>query len=169
MSEIDSYRQFVERLAELSSSEVFSNGQPAHAQVIFETFFKFAKKSVLIFCNKLSEKVYGQQLLINAAGDALNRPGVEIKIITQQQPEAQNFVAALTRWKGEGKPISLATTFPGTFASETQHNFAVMDGKAYRFEPARDSQNRTAFACMNDPEIAAKLSQLFERLEPCAA
>ena len=166
MSEIDAYRRFVERLAELDSTEVFSNGQPAHAQVIFETFFKFAKKNVVIFCHQLSEKVYGQQCLVDAVENALNR-GISVRILTQRTPQATNFISALAKWRSEQKPIKLNTAREGGFESELQSNFAVMDAKAYRFEPANKAH--TAFACMNDANTAQKLSNVFDQLDARAA
>jgi GH15 family glucan-1,4-alpha-glucosidase len=166
MSELDSYRRFVERLAVLESTEVFSNAQSAHAQVILETFFKFAKNNVVIFCHKLSEIVYGNQSLINAADSALNRC-VSVRILTQKEPESELLTAALKKWKEDGKHVVFKTALKESFESETPYNFAVMDGKAYRFEPAKE--DHTAFACMNGTELAQDLLSLFDKLDARAA
>jgi hypothetical protein len=161
MSEIEEYRKFVERLAELDSTEVFSNGQTDHARVIFETFFKFARKGVVIFCNKLSRNVYDQPSMISAANASLNRC-IPIQILTQEQPEAQLFMKAAETWKENGRAIEIRTASPGSLSSKTPFNFAVMDGKGYRFEPAKG--DHVAYACMNDVNLAQKLQNFFNQL-----
>jgi len=162
MSEIDEYRKFVERLAELESTEIFSNGQTAHAQIIFETFFKFARKGVVILCSKLSHDVYDQPSLISSANDALNRC-IPVRIVTQEPPESGRFMEAVKGWKEEKRAIDVKTSLPGSASSKTPFNFAVMDGKAYRFEPVK--KNHIAYACMNDVNLAQKLQTFFNQLD----
>jgi hypothetical protein len=73
MNELELYRENVERLAELNSSEVFSNGKAEHAAIIYETFFKFSKENIVIFCRDLSAEVFDSELLLNLAENALRR------------------------------------------------------------------------------------------------
>jgi len=159
--ELDNYRQTVERLAELDSSEVFSNGRPEHAAIIFSTFLKHAKDRVVIFCQNLSREVFDDPCVLSNLESALDRK-VKVEILTQESPAATNFLAKEKSWKEQGLPISLKTAAKGSPVAEVNANFAVADGKAYRFEPKRVKVE--AFACMNNPEAAADLVNLFGKM-----
>ncbi|MEI6165466.1 MAG: hypothetical protein WCR23_13910 [Planctomycetota bacterium] len=162
MNELEAYRANIEKLADLESKEVFGNGKAEHAMVIFETFFKRAKENIVIFCKDLSEKVFNSDNLISLAEDALRRKA-RVTILTQSDPKSDKFVAACSRWKEEKLPITMRVSKPGSSASSTTANFAVMDRKAYRFEPNREE--KTAFACMNNESACATLLGVFSRLE----
>lgn len=164
MTELDAYRQNIQRLAELESTEVFSNAQAEHAAVIMETFFKFARQGVMILCHKLSQQVYDSPELIKAAESLLSERK-RIRILSQQQPEAKGFLAAAERWTAAGLPFSLTVAPSGSVASSLKTNFAVMDKKAYRFEPEAGTSPPRAYACMNNPELAESLFDLFVQLE----
>jgi hypothetical protein len=158
-NEMKSYRANVERLADMQSPEVFSNGRPEHAVIILETFCKYARERVVVFCQRLSQRTYGGSGLINVADAALRR-GVAISLVTQEAPESQGFIDAAKRWKDEALPISLSR------AQDTPSlkvNFAVMDQKAYRFEGNRNVPE--AIACMNDPETSKSLLLRFRHIE----
>ncbi len=159
-NDLEAYRANVERLAELGSSEIFSNSRPAHAVIILETFFKYAKERVVVFCQKLSTRTYGGRKLIDQVEKALRR-GVNVNVVIQENPESQDFVGAANRWKAQGLPISVSKA--KVIDPPAEVNFAVMDQKAYRFEQDRDTPE--AFACMNDPKSAALLAHRFSQFE----
>jgi hypothetical protein len=166
MTELEQYRQNINRLAELNSDEIFNNAVAAHAAIIIETFFKFAKERVVILCHKLSSEVYNSPELIAAAELAISKER-HIQILTQQAPEAGEFLEAARGWSPDF--YSLRTAHQNSTLSEIKTNFAVMDQKGYRFEPAGGGQSQKAFACMNNPQLADSLFQLFGRLEAQAA
>ena len=165
MNELDLYRANVERLAELESKEVFSNSRAEHAAVIFETFFKKAKQSVVLFCENLSEKVFNLPSVLSFAESALRR-GTRLTVLVQKTPQATTFLESVKRWQKDELPITIQVSKPGSEASTASANFAVMDRKAYRFEPNRGEP--AAFACMNDVASADRLLGLFSRLERTA-
>jgi hypothetical protein len=158
--ELKEYRTNVERLAELQSTETFSNGRPEHATIILETFLKYAQKKVAIFCQRLSQRTYGGPLLLEKIGEAL-RNKKRISIIVQEEPEARELVEYAKAWKRENLAISISAA--GRSAESVQVNFAVMDKKAYRFE--QDREKPVAFACMNDPKSAELLMDRFSQFE----
>ena len=61
------YREGVEKLYELGSDRVISNSQSDHAAILFSVFFKHAKQHVRIFCHKLSNKVFGNQSVVQGS------------------------------------------------------------------------------------------------------
>jgi hypothetical protein len=155
----DDYRSSVERLAELNSTEIFSNGRAEHAQIIFETFLKIAKKRVQIFCKNLSPDVFDSSVA-ESMGLAL-RKGVSVEILAQEEPCSGPVVDAIAAWRQQSLPISI-------FKAKTpevqglESNFTVMDRKAFRFEPDRSQQS--AYACMNGPKQASKLEDFFFKM-----
>jgi hypothetical protein len=160
---MDAYRASVERLAQLESSEVFSNGKPEHALIIFETFLKHAKKGVLFFCRNLNPQVF-KESLIEPMYLALVR-GIRVEILTQETPSDPSFLAAVERWKSSHLPVSFNVVNHREVAA-IKSNFTVMDGKAYRFEADRDEMS--AVACMNDPKTATSLMSFFSKIKSAA-
>ncbi len=160
-SELDVYRDCVEQLMSARSPKPISNGMPAHAAVLFETFFKNAKSSVKIFCRKLDNRVFDDPRVFGAAADAIKRD-ISFDVVVQEKSEPSGFYNLLAtlhndpRFKvdfrdsaGEASPI----------LGEVTQNFAVMDCESYRFEPS--NSDVTATACMYDPAIASQLSRIF--------
>jgi hypothetical protein len=160
--ELKDYRDGVEKLFELNSEKIISNGMPEHAAILFEAFFKHAKHQIVILCRHLHGDVFGKGFVIAAAKQALARD-VSLRIITQEKDlQAREFVEAI-KSSGRAK-LEYASTEKGR---TLPYNFAVMDGKAFRFESDRDKVQ--AQASMNCPDIAKRLTQVFEELSPVAA
>lgn len=161
---VNRYRQQVEALAREGSSTVFRNGAASHASVIFETFFRHAEKSVHIFANKLSSAVFGHDWMVKCASEAVDR-GVGISVITQDTPESNPFTDWLANNKSHpGIAFKTHARQNPEVGGRLQCNFAVMDGRAYRFE--EDAARHEAVACMHDDTgIAEKLELMFRRLE----
>lgn len=160
--ELKNYRDGVEKLFELDSEKIISNSMPEHAAILFEAFFKHAKKQVLIVCRHLHADVFGKDFVIDAAKRALAR-GVSLWIVTQEEDfQAKDFVAAIRTVKSNGNVrLEHAPTEKGR---SLPFNFAVMDDKAFRFESDREICK--AEASMNCPEIAKRLIQIFQELTP---
>lgn len=156
---VHDYRCYVERLAQLKSKELFQNGQANHAAIIFETFFKYASKHVHILCKNLSADVFGLENVLNALETALLRK-VPVRILYQETPESSAFLESLQRWQEQKLPIE-ALPATGTSLGPVSQNFAVMDRRAFRFEP--DNSRPMAYACMNGPEEATTLDDVFLR------
>jgi hypothetical protein len=160
-SDAEAYRALVERLAETNSPEVFSNGRAEHATIIYETFLKFAKTRVRIFCHNLSSKVFQKPLIERMEMALLN--GVKIDIITQEVPESAELVKASEGWKEQNLPIQILQAKPDTKAAKMNENFATLDGKAYRFESNRE--NHAAYACFFNLGLTKQLDDVFLRFQ----
>ncbi len=157
------YRISVENLMISGSSLAVSNSLPAHAAILFEEFFKHAKKRVRILTWKLAVAVFGDPDLCREAEDALKR-GVRITVITQMAPEASPFLSLLRKFKERVEFIE-AQINSSPFAQSVcgwDLNFAVMDERAYRVEP--DRALGKAQAVMNNPSYAAGLNEFFKRV-----
>jgi len=157
LCDTETYRGLVEKLAEANSPEVFSNGRAEHAAIIYETFLKYARSRLRIFCHNLSQNVY-KAPIVQRMEAALNR-GIQVEIITQEPPQSAELSEAVENWKQKNLQIKLFQAKPGSIAATMEANFAVMDGKAYRFE--KDHKNHEAFACFCNKELATQLEKLF--------
>jgi hypothetical protein len=156
--EIEEYRKLVEKLASSKAEEVFSNGQSAHAAIIFETFFRHAKQRVNIFCRNLASDVFSLPQVAQTLEMALLR-GVKVKFISQERPGAVDLADKIEGWSKSGLPVQLVVAPEGSDASKVKANFAVMDQRAFRFEIDREEPK--AFASMNQPQSAKQLDDVF--------
>ena len=155
----ETYSQIVKDLMESKSSEVISNSEPSHAQALFETFFEYAKKEVLIFCHRLDKRVFGIQSLADMAKDAVENRNISLHIIVQSEPDESSFLKFVNEKSEESTRVSISTCHSIPNVSSQDVNFAVMDGHAYRFE--EDRTKIKAIASMNQPETAGALTRVF--------
>ena len=155
--ELDVYRENVARLADLNSTEVFSNGKAEHAAIIFETFFQRANRRVIFFCQNLSRDVFARPGLRIQMQEAL-RKNIAVDFLIQSPPESEDLEGAIQNWQADGLPVNLIVAKNPT-VQNLSSNFAVMDGKAYRFEENRGEKK--AVACMNGVASAKGLVSLF--------
>jgi hypothetical protein len=154
--ELIRYREGVETLLKLRSAAPISNGEPAHAAILLEVFFRNAKEHVRIFCNKLSSEVFSNKELVKEVQDAINRD-VRISIIVQRdEPEQSETFKVL---HDAGALILRASDA----VIDTLFNFAVMDKVAVRVEPDPKIEWK-AQARMYDPDLATKLARKFDAL-----
>jgi hypothetical protein len=153
--ELVMYREGVERYLRLKSSTQIPNGQPAHAAILFEIFFKYARDHVRIFCHKLSQRVYNSDSLVDAAKWALDR-GRKISVLYQDsEPEDGELLAELRKSK-------MVVARAPEEVRDWNINFAVMDDYAYRIET--DRSQCKAIAVMNDPVTAKNYARKFDIL-----
>ena len=165
LTEIIRYHKNVQRMWELNSTRIITNGSAEHASVLIESFLANAQRKIEIFCHDLSAKVYDKESFIRKTKQALQR-GVEIEIVSQNKPshksEFMNTYSDLIK----EFPISLKFCKNGSTAESEKMNFAVCDSNAYR---AEEDYNKTeAIACLNDPATSQALSNYFKRLS-CSA
>jgi hypothetical protein len=160
-SEAEAYRALVERLAETNSPEVFSNGRAEHAAIIYETFLKFAKTRVRIFCRNLSSKVFQTPLIERMEMALLN--SVKIDIIIQEAPESTALITASNLWKNQGLPFQILQAKPTTKAAKMIEYFATLDGMAYRFES--NNESHMAYACFFNTSLTKQLDDVFLRFQ----
>jgi len=155
-AELVRYREAVETLFAIQSDRAISNGMPAHASILFESFFKHAKDHVRIFCEKLRAEVFDNECLVREAKWALAR-NVRVTVMTQQAPEPSPFLDLLNENNCENRCLLRATGDMATYKT----NFTVMDSEAVRIEP--DNGDVKAIAIMHAPEYASQWVRFFDR------
>jgi hypothetical protein len=159
------YRQNAESLWLSDSNAVFGNGKAEHAAILYETFLKLGKHELLMLVKNLSKEVFGSIEMEALAVQALSK-GMRIDVICQQEPVSPKISENIHSWQERGLPISLKVCRKGDPAASLEANFAVVDGRAYRFE--KDRESTIAVACMNDVKSAQKLREVFFRLKSAA-
>lgn len=159
------YRQNAENLWLSDSDAVFGNARAEHAAILYETFLKFGKRELLMLVKNLSADVFGNREMESLAMQALTK-GMRIEVICQEEPQSKKIWANIQTWKEQKLPISIHVCKDGDPAKDLEANFAVVDGRAYRFEKNRSQT--AAVACMNDPKSAQTLREVFFRLKPAA-
>jgi len=160
--EIEAYRKRIENLADLNSGASFTNNQPAHARVIFETFFCRATQEVDIFCRNLAADVFNSTRLCENLIGAVKR-GVKVRVFTQENPESSSFVETLRKLVAANPDLVALKQGNSNHLNNLGFNFAVMDEKAYRFEP--NKADFVAFASMNNPSVCKSLLSVFQTAE----
>lgn len=147
---------------------LINNGQPEHAAVLLSTMFDRAKREMVVFCRNLRSEIYDQSHVIKSIFGALGR-GVKIRILTQEKPEAYLLLSKIQRAReirgGDLDRLELRTCPPDSPTAKVEFNFAVMDQKAFRYEPSREDIK--AFACANDPELAKDMLTRFNQAFLC--
>ena len=153
---LGAYRESVEELFRFESDLLIDNGEPAHAAVLFEQFFKHATDCVRILCKDLNEEVFCRPRVLNEAKKALSR-GVSVKICTQDKVscEGHRFINDLRSFFESG-----LLTCSHREGISTMPNFSTMDKRGFRFE---ENPNKIeAKASANSPKLTQKLIKVFE-------
>ncbi len=154
----ESYKTLVWESFTKNKSSRFSNGAPIHASIILEAMLTFAKNKVRIFCEDLDAFVYDRPELVMALKQALAR-NVIIEILTQKYPKSKEFKNVIESDKNGLAWIHVADS---DFVRNRNENFAIMDMRAFRFEP--DKRKKEALACANEPISVGVLDSNFSKL-----
>jgi hypothetical protein len=148
------YRKIVFDMFDSNASDRISNGSPMHAISIFEAMLSYATREVKIFCSKLATEVFGSDDVCDALENALKK-GVRVRVVTQSTPDETKFKKILTE-------NNLLIVSRDEEINAIEVNFAVMDDKAFRYEPKNSAIK--AFACANDTSSASVLSNDFDEI-----
>ena len=164
--DLRTYEQAVRELDQLDANEFISNGERAHAAILYQVFLGRAKQYMVWFCRNFGFEEGARPKLIEAFERAVAK-GVRIQAILQERPTPGNKFAE--------KFSEIAKKYPGIVSlriAADQHgesarmveiapsNFCVVDGKAFRWEP--DWHLPKAIASMNRPDLARQLADVFE-------
>ena len=166
------FQMIDEALAAADGSNTISNGKPAHAVYILDTFLRNAQEHVRICTGTLAQTfngvlAYRNPTLIESAKQFLGRPETRLSIIVMEtldvpdgQPVEQHpLLAALDAGDGEGVRVSKLRGGDPDF----NHHFVVMDEDALRVEVNPDEAE--AFVIFGDEEFAGGLAGLFDSIE----
>jgi hypothetical protein len=161
---MNEYREFVAKVADSTwPSETIANRSWEHASVIIEFLFRKSETNVEILTSKLTESVYSCPPLVAAAKDFLrDHPQAIIKILSENKIErgAHPFLIAMD---AEGFAGRVALKFIGAnMHSRYKFNFAVADGKSFRFEDSRESFE--AVVGFGHEKLASRLHVIFTQL-----
>jgi hypothetical protein len=164
LSSMTSYRSNVEKVAEIADGRTILNRSPDHASIILEWVFNKSSDCVEILTSELSEKVYGKPELISAARRFLEKPRSRIEIIAEQPVDRWRhaFLSELDRAGFEDR-VRLRF-IPEDSQKQYSFNFAVGDGRHFRFEQSRLSYE--AVAQFGSVQVGNKLHEIFEDLLP---
>lgn len=154
----ESYKTLVWESFAKEKTARFSNGAPIHASLILEAMLTFAKNKVRIFCEDLDAFVYDRPDLVMALRQALAR-NVVVEILTQKKPESIDFKKVIDE---EKNGLAFIRTGTSDFVKNRSENFAIMDMKAFRFEP--NKAEKKALASANEPLSVAILDSNFTKL-----
>lgn len=159
MNPHDPYRDLIHHLARHKINSRIANGKAEHAAALFEGMFRTAENEVCIFTRNLEPRVFDQPRVAKAAWWYMQNPAAKLNILVQDQSGLATReivkLARLPRRKGIVQ-IRLAA---GSYRQNDAKHFAVMDGRAFRFE--FDHENCSAIANFNEPGVASELQTAF--------
>lgn len=168
------YFQMIEEALTLADgSNTISNGKPAHAVYILDTFLRNARQSVRICTGKLARTfngvlAYANPTLIQSAKEFLSQPHTRLSIIVMdtldvaegQDVDQHPLLAALEDGIDDNR-VRVSKLRDGD--SGFDHHFVVMDEEALRVEV--DPDEAEAFVIFGDEEFAGGLAGLFDSIE----
>jgi len=161
---MDEYREFVERIADGGwPSETILNRSSDHAAVILENLFRKAVDSVEILTSELKTDVYGIPGVIRSAlGFLQQNDNARIYILTESTIDrtVHPFLQTIDD-SGLGDRVSIRLVDPAAKAGY-KFNFAVADGRSFRFEESRESFE--AIVGFGHDKFANRLHVIFDAL-----
>jgi len=161
---MDEYREFVTRIADGEwPSETILNRSSDHAAVILENLFRKAIDSVEILTSELKADVYGMPGVVNSALGYLQRnDDARIYILAESTLDraVHPFLKVIDD-SGLGDRVSIKLVDP-TAKANYKFNFAVADGRSFRFEESRESLE--AIVGFGHDRFANRLHVIFSAL-----
>jgi hypothetical protein len=160
--QLEDYQAHVERLFDQDSDVLVSNSDPKHAAILIATLFRRAKDKVAVFCRNLKADIYSEKNVVEAMLDAARR-GIEIRILTQEPPEAVELLWQLNclAFTSPSKRVHIRMCNKSGIGAALKSNFTVMDDKGFRFEP--DKSEMKAHACANNRTLVKSMLQRFDK------
>jgi hypothetical protein len=161
---MNEYREFVARVSDSPwPSETIANRSWEHASVIIEFLFRKAENSVEILTSKLTESVYGCTPLIESAKEFLQtHPIATIRILSENNLDRENHPFLREMDAGGFAERVVLKFISDDIRIRYKFNFAVADGKSFRFEDSRDSFE--AVVGFGHDKVASRLHTIFMQL-----
>jgi len=141
---LDDYRETVREMLRTGLTKVIPNYDYRHASIILEEMIRATKDSFVAVTQQMSKEVWTEEILSLLCNRTQNK--VNVRILTVDVPPA-HLSAELS------SQVRQLQTGIGT--QPFKYNFAVSDGKAFRFE--NDIVKRTAIFCANDLGSSSRL------------
>jgi hypothetical protein len=127
--------------------------------------FGTAVARVCIFTEQLLPDVFASAEVIDAAGAFMSRRDARLDVLVQKPKVQSNWaehplLQQLTSGPSQGRGRIELRAATGSYARDTAHHFAVVDGVGYRFEV--DHGTAEAIASFHEPETAKSLTAAFD-------
>ena len=168
--ELEEYREYLERLAESNSPDMFSNGGIQHASILMSVLFKKTRKNARMYSNGFKSRLITTQPYWDELNFYLNNPKNELTVLVecadfieeeplmrlQEAIRQRNYdnTIQVKLISSEGKKM-IADRF-----GKGHCNFAIFDDDKFRFE--YDPENFKAFGSFYQPEKCEILTNLFD-------
>ena len=158
---LSQYREKVKRLARQRSSQAIFNSTIDHAAIIIESMIETARDEICILSGSLNPRVYGRDEIVSQAQFFLADTDRKMRILVEDFDEVNFRENPFIDEIAESRNVEFRVTSRDTAASLDFH-FLVCDEGAYRFE--EDKTKPSAIASFNDPDGAANLRNIFEKI-----
>ncbi len=149
--DFEKYHSEIRKLFDENSDVIFPNSCAEHATAILIEIFRHAIKEVKVFSKELNSNAWSNSSLQDEIIAASAR-NVDIKIAIQNDSVANEKIESFFQ--------CLSIFVEKACAKQVGFNFAVADGKMFRFES--DVNKYHAVASANCPKIAQKLTEAFD-------
>ena len=163
MTELERYQSQLDNIVATNSSAILANYTQEHAECIFRTFVRNARREILLLAGDFTGGVYTKPDIHSAIVCAIIR-GVSFKVISlsaDKEKEMEEFRNCIPKEAKGHYDYRLGRVRAGVLV----HHYMVVDGKAYRYEEPHAELHPSvvhAEVCWNGVEGASKLSRRFE-------
>lgn len=164
--EIDpDYDQFIKNLVKEESTLTVPNSSESHALSILRAIFANSTSSIYLFSDQLSRRVYNDPQLLSSVTEFLrNKKKLNILVRNQIDGSGDEQNLFLNTIKDDPsasvKRIGADNLLSNDNDGKPFSNFVVSDKKMFRLEV--DPVKANAYCSFNNPDIAQKLSSIFE-------
>lgn len=158
------YREYLDKLADSNSSEMFSNGGMEHAVILYSVLMSKASKICRFYCEGCNSEIWKDGGFRYAMIDALSRNSdMQVKILTRQNTapdfswipqnlrDKVSLVAASDMSNSEIKKVY----------RDCECNFSMFDNMMFRYE--YDINAYKAFGSFNNPLVTSQMIELFDK------
>jgi len=164
---MQTYIDFVEKLASEGQDEIFFNSGPTHASIVMSRIFKYAKDSVRIFCGGFNGAVSNDDEYLKYLDDFLQKGGKLKVLVEEDLSKGQGKIFRVLRNHKANVEVyqtsSRVTMNNGTGQPQRIH-FTVGDDKMLRIETGvEDYRAQVNFGNTGEARV---FIDLFEKLLP---
>lgn len=165
------YEEYLNKLADTESSEVFSNGGIRYASILMSVLFNRTQSNVRIFCEGFKPDLINTEPYISALRTFLSETDKSIKVLVEKTDYVNEepfriLKEAASNRQNDGSILFRQITNEdkkGIFNQlKTENcNFAIFDFEKFRFEYSPCDYK--AFGSFNDPRRCGTLISLFDK------
>lgn len=160
------YRAMIDKAVAEQADRIISNGKPAHAVYLIYSFFRHAKRSVRVYCRRLSQnlggyKAYADPTVLNAMVSFLRKTNTKLSIMVvddvDYDSEGRHPLFLRLAQEGLARRVDVMKAPPQPSLS---FDFLLMDEVASRIEV--DPDDTRGLVNFGDEELGNMLSTVFK-------